>query len=125
MFEIGIVTGFEAAHRLRGDFGPAARLHGHTYRVEIVVRGPSLRSDGTLYDIGVLQQAAREVVTDLDYQNLDELLSFAGRNSTAETIAHYFYERISPLLRASELTTLAVRVWESPDAFAGCEGDLR
>ncbi|MGI8551459.1 MAG: 6-pyruvoyl trahydropterin synthase family protein, partial [Dehalococcoidia bacterium] len=50
MFEVGIVTQFEAAHRLQGEFGPATRTHGHTYRVQITVRGASLRADGTLFD---------------------------------------------------------------------------
>ena len=53
MFEVGVVAQFEAAHRLHGDFGPATRTHGHTYRVEIGARGPSLRGDGTLFDITV------------------------------------------------------------------------
>ncbi len=124
MYEIGILTRFEAAHRLRGDFGAAARLHGHTYRVEIVVRGPSLRADGTLCDIGILRRAAEEVVAELDYRDLDELPSFAGQNSTAEAVARHFVERITPRLCASGLATLAVRVWEAPDAFGGCEGEL-
>ena len=34
MYEVGVVAHFEAAHRLVGDFGPAQRMHGHTYRVE-------------------------------------------------------------------------------------------
>ncbi|HZF58812.1 MAG TPA: 6-carboxytetrahydropterin synthase, partial [Rubrobacter sp.] len=39
MYEIYVAASFEAAHRLVGDFGPATRLHGHTYRLEVVVRG--------------------------------------------------------------------------------------
>ena len=54
MYEIYVAARFEAAHRLVGDFGPATRLHGHTYRLDVVVRGERLREDGTLYDIGAL-----------------------------------------------------------------------
>ena len=52
MYEIYVAARFEAAHRLVGDFGPAARTHGHTYRMEVILRGQHLADDGTLYDIG-------------------------------------------------------------------------
>ena len=48
MYEIGVTAQFEAAHRLEGDFGPATRMHGHTYRLEAIVTGNNLRADGTL-----------------------------------------------------------------------------
>ena len=39
MYEVYVAARFEAAHRLVGDFGPATRMHGHTYRMEVIVRG--------------------------------------------------------------------------------------
>ena len=48
MYEVYVATQFEAAHRLVGDFGPATRMHGHTYRLEVLVRGERLSEDGTL-----------------------------------------------------------------------------
>ena len=57
MYEVYVAARFEAAHRLVGDFGPATRTHGHTYRMEVIVRGQRLGDDGTLYDIGELGQA--------------------------------------------------------------------
>ena len=113
MFEIGIVTHFEAAHRLRGDFGPATRLHGHTYRVEMAVRGPSLRIDGTLCDIATLQQVVRDVIAGLNYRDLDEVAAFEGRNTTAEVVAQTISEQVASYLKGQGLTALVVRVWES------------
>ena len=124
MYEVGIVTGFEAAHRLQGDFGPAQRLHGHTYRVEIRVQGERLRDDGTLCDIALIQEAAGELMARLHYQNLDEVAAFAGRNSTAEAVARYLFDEIAPLLVGAEVQTLSVRVWESSSAWAGYSGAL-
>jgi 6-pyruvoyltetrahydropterin/6-carboxytetrahydropterin synthase len=124
MFEVGITGQFEAAHRLHGDFGPATRLHGHTYRVELAVRGPSLDSDGTLCDVTALQQALDAVLAGMHYRNLDELELFAGRNTTAEVVAQVLFEQIAPALSGAGLRSLAVRVWESPRAYAGHEGDL-
>ena len=57
MYEIGVTAQFEAAHRLVGDFGPATRVHGHTYRLEAIVRGDRLDNTCVLYDIGKLRAA--------------------------------------------------------------------
>jgi 6-pyruvoyltetrahydropterin/6-carboxytetrahydropterin synthase len=124
MFEIGVVAHFEAAHRLVGDFGPATRLHGHTYRVEVGVRGPRLRPNDSLGDLGRLQQAVQTAVSDLHYQDLNALPGFQGRNPTAEGVTRYLFERIAPLVREPGLDVLAVRVWESPNAWAAYEDQL-
>ena len=50
MYEVFVAARFEAAHRLVGDFGSATRTHGHTYRMEAIVRGEYLRDDETLCD---------------------------------------------------------------------------
>jgi 6-pyruvoyltetrahydropterin/6-carboxytetrahydropterin synthase len=121
MYEIGVVDGFEAAHHLEGDFGPATRPHGHTYRVEVTVRGTSLRSDGTLFDLGRLRQAVRGRLAALHYRDLNELTPFAKRNSTAEQVAAYLLECLREDLHDPQIETFAVRVWESPEGFAGVE----
>ena len=123
-FEVGVVAQFEAAHALRGDFGPATRRHGHTYRVEVAVRGPALKPDGTLCDIGLLQEALKAVTDRLHYRDLDELPEFAGRNTTAEAVARHFFEAVAPRLAGQDVDTLHVRVWESPQAYAACEGTI-
>ena len=124
MFEVGVVGSFEAAHALRGDFGPATRRHGHTYRVEAAVRGERLRPDGTLFDITLLQDALQAATAALHYQELDTLPQLAGRNTTAEVVAQHLFEQVAAKLRASGMASLVVRVWESPRAYAACEGPL-
>lgn len=128
MFEIGVVAEFEAAHCLVGDFGPAARRHGHTYRVEVVARGERLAADGTLADLASLQNALRETTAALHYRDLDELPQFADRNTTAEIVSRHIFDdvvrRAGPSLRDRGVGALVVRVWESPRAWAGYEGDL-
>jgi 6-pyruvoyltetrahydropterin/6-carboxytetrahydropterin synthase len=124
MYEIGIVSQFEAAHRLRGDFGPATRLHGHTYRLEVVVRGERLKDDGTLYDLGRLDAAVAELAGELHYRDLDEVPGLAGANTTAEHVARFCWERLAPALRGAGLASLLVRVWESPRAYAARDEQL-
>ncbi|MFM2310517.1 MAG: hypothetical protein RLY87_2639 [Chloroflexota bacterium] len=119
MYDVGVVTQFEAAHRLVGDFGPAQRFHGHTYRVEATVSGTTLKADGTLFDIVLLQNALATVVSRLHYQNLDEVEGLNTRNTTAEVVADYIWEQVAPALRQTGLVTLRIAVWESPNAWAG------
>jgi 6-pyruvoyltetrahydropterin/6-carboxytetrahydropterin synthase len=118
MFEIGINDEFEAAHSLKGDFGPATRLHGHTYRVEIRAEAPEVDETGTFYNIGRLRADLRAALDELHYRNLDDLPGLAGTNTTAEIIARHIFNRIATPLRDAPIFSLKVTVWESPSAFA-------
>lgn len=124
MYEIYVAAQFEAAHRLVGDFGPATRLHGHTYRMEVVVRGERLDDSGVLYDIGELRGAVDSIAAGFHYRNLDELPEFEGRNTTAEAVADLVWERLAPGLRGDRLSSLTVRIWESPEVHAARGDDL-
>jgi 6-pyruvoyltetrahydropterin/6-carboxytetrahydropterin synthase len=124
MYEVYVATRFEAAHRLVGDFGPAARTHGHTYRMEVIVRGQHLADDGTLYDIGELGQAVEELAGSMHYRDLKEVPGLAEVNTTAEAVASYCWETLAGLLRGQGLDSLTVRIWESPDAYAAREDEL-
>src|SRR5215208_3514971 len=104
MYEIYVAVRFEAAHRLVGDFGPATRTHGHTYRMEVIVRGKHLGDDGTLYDIGGL--------------------GLEGVNTTAGAVAPYCWDKPGESLRGQGLDSLTVRIWESPDGYAAREDTL-
>ena len=121
MYEVYVATRFEAAHRLVGDFGPATRMHGHTYRMEVIVRGQRLAENGTLYDIARLEQAVDDLAASLHYRDLDEVPGLAGVNTTAEAVADYCWEKLAPPLRDHGLDSLVVRVWESPDVYAARE----
>ena len=124
MYEICVAARFEAAHRLVGDFGPAARTHGHTYRMEVILRGQHLADDGTLYDIGELGQAVEELAGSMHYMDLNEVSGLAEINTTAEAVASYCWDKLAEPLRGQGLDSLTVRIWESPDAYAAREDAL-
>src|SRR4051794_36481024 len=125
MYEIGVVAQFEAAHRLVGDFGPATRLHGHTYRLEVIVRGPTLRADGTLYDLGRMRALVDELTASLHYRDLADVPALSDINTTAEAVANYCWDVVAAALAGEGLASLLVRVWESPQAYAACDESLR
>jgi 6-pyruvoyltetrahydropterin/6-carboxytetrahydropterin synthase len=124
MYEIYIAAQFEAAHRLVGDFGPATRVHGHTYRLEVIVRGERLSEGGTLYDIGLLRPAVEDLAASLHYRDLNDVPDLAGVNTTAEAVADYCWERLALTLRDGGLDSLTVRVWESPQIYAARDDSL-
>jgi 6-pyruvoyltetrahydropterin/6-carboxytetrahydropterin synthase len=124
MYEIYFAARFEAAHRLVGDFGPATRTHGHTYRLEVILRGQQIGDDGTLYDIGELGQAVEGLAGSMHYRDLNEVPGLEGVNTTAEAVASYCWDKLAELLRGQGLDSLTVRIWESPDAYAAREDAL-
>ena len=124
MYEIYVAARFEAAHRLVGDFGPATRTHGHTYRMEVIVRGRHLGDDCTLCDIGELGQAVEGLAGSMHYMDLNEVSGLAEVNTTAEAVASYCWDKLAEPLRGQGLDSLTVRIWESPDAYAAREDAL-
>ena len=124
MFELGLRASFEAAHSLRGDFGPAQRLHGHTYRVDVAVRGPRIDQHGVLLDLGTLQAATSEVVGPLQMQNLDTLPETSNFNTTVEAMAQYVHREIAARLGARPEIALRITIWESDLVWASYEHDL-
>lgn len=124
VYEVYVAARFEAAHRLTGDFGPASRTHGHTYSLEVILRGQTLKDDGTLFDIGELKGAVDGLASSLHYRDLDEVPGLAGTNTTAETVASFCWEQLASHLQDRGLGSLTVRIWENPQAYAAREDAL-
>ena len=117
MFEIGIVDDFDAVLSLKGDFGAATRLHGHCYRVQVVLRSDGLDEDGVVYDVARLREHLRSILGRLHYQNLNELDEFRDTNPTVENVARHVHESMAAAV-GGDVGHLRVTVWESPTAFA-------
>ena len=74
MFSVGIREHVMIAHSFRGEtFGPAQKLHGATYVVDVELRRANLDSDGVVVDIARATEVLREVLGKLAYRNLDEI----------------------------------------------------
>ncbi len=104
MFTVTVRDHFMVAHSFRGEvFGPARRLHGATYIVDVEFRRRELDPDGIVVDIGLATEALHAVVGELNFRNLDEVPEFAGRNTTTEFLARVVYERMAAALRRGDL----------------------
>lgn len=90
--------GFEAAHRLPNV--PAghkcARLHGHSFRVQVHVRGPLDAKLGWVMDYGDIKTLVKPVIRELDHYYLNEIPGL--ENPTSENIARWMWQRLQDTL---------------------------
>ena len=127
MFSVTVRDHMMIAHTLRGEvFGPAQRLHGATYVVDVTFRRAALDADGIVVDIGRASEALRAVVAELGYRNLDDEADLAGTNTTTEALARVVADRLADRIRAdgAELDGLVVTLHESHVAWASYERPL-
>jgi 6-pyruvoyl-tetrahydropterin synthase len=104
MYTVTVRDHFMIAHSFRGEaFGPAQRLHGATYVVDLQFRRPELDPDGMVVDIGRATEVLRATLAALNYRNLDEEPAFAGRNTTTEFLARVVFDRIVDAIRRGDL----------------------
>lgn len=104
---------FAAAHQLRGYPGNCAQLHGHNYRVEVLVRASQLDEVGFVVDSRAIRGAAEEVAKRLDHKFINEIKPFDDVNPTAENIARYFFDEVGAILNCPRAKVSAVTVWET------------
>src|SRR5215213_4698228 len=95
MYTVSVRDHMMIAHSFVGDvFGPAQKLHGATYVVDVEFRRPSLDADGIVVDIGKATEVLKLVLAGLTFKNLDEDPAFAGRNTTTEFLARVVFDRM-------------------------------
>ena len=94
MFTVTVRDHMMIAHSFRGEaFGPAQRLHGATYVVDAAFTGSRLDSDGVLVDIARASELLKDVLSRLNYRNLDDEADFAGENTSTEMLARVVADR--------------------------------
>ncbi|WP_019595031.1 6-carboxytetrahydropterin synthase [Thioalkalivibrio sp. ALM2T] len=104
MYSLNVRDHFMIAHSFSGEtFGPAQKLHGATYVVDVTFRRKALDADGLVVDIGRASEVVKALLGDLNYQNLDEREDFRGQNTTTEFLAHALHQRVARAIHAGEL----------------------
>jgi len=92
--DVFVEFGFEAAHLLPNmpEGHKCARLHGHSYRVEVHVSGEPDATTGMVVDFAELKRACEPVRERLDHRYLNEVEGL--ENPTAEILAGWIWDRI-------------------------------
>lgn len=89
---------FEAAHFLPTfpEGHKCRRLHGHSFRLEVLVAGEVDPAKGYLIDYGDLKRLVGPIVDELDHRCLNDLNGL--ENPTSEMIAAWIWRRIESLV---------------------------
>ena len=133
MYAIEVRDHIMIAHSLPGEvFGPAQRLHGATFVVDVAFFRETLGADNIVVDIGLALQVLHEILEPLNYRNLDELPGFAGQKTTSEFMARHVFDRMAAAIRegrlgpeAANVDRLRVTLNESHVARAWYEASVR
>ena len=114
MFEVSVEHTFAAGHALRNYHGKCENVHGHNYRVRVLVRGEKLDETGMLSDFVELKRLLRAVSEPLDHVFLNDMVPFNELNPSAENIAWYICEKMREgLKQENPVEVTEVTVWET------------
>lgn len=101
--KLGRVFFFDAAHHLPDYQGECESLHGHTYKLEVVIES-DVKEDGMVLDFSELKRIVTEnVLSRLDHRNLNDVVD----NPTAENIASWVYMQLE-----DKLDLCSIKLWE-------------
>jgi 6-pyruvoyl-tetrahydropterin synthase len=129
MYTVSVRDHIMIAHSFRGEtFGPAQRLHGATFIVDVAFVRPELDADGVVVDIGKASETLKSILGALNFRNLDDVTEFKGRNTTTEFLAREIFDRTVGAIGRGELgdgargvTLVRVTLHESHVAWASYE----
>lgn len=109
---------FDAAHRLPNvpEGHKCGRMHGHTYRVDVILEGAPTEHDGWFIDYADIAAAWEPIGLVLDHQTLNEIPGL--ENPTTEVLAPWILRRLLASARVAPFV-VAVRVYESSSTW--CE----
>jgi 6-pyruvoyltetrahydropterin/6-carboxytetrahydropterin synthase len=113
---------FEAAHYLPNvpDGHKCRRMHGHSFRGEVAVRGPVDDRTGWVMDFADLKRAVDPIVRQLDHYLLNEIPGL--ENPTSELVAIWIWDRLRPSLPQLYRITLEETCTSRCHYFGGSAG---
>jgi 6-pyruvoyltetrahydropterin/6-carboxytetrahydropterin synthase len=96
MFELSKQFTFDAAHTLHREIETESsrRIHGHTYRAEVTIRGAADPATGMVMDVGLLQRIVDSTRDALDHRFLDEVPDLGP--ATMENLCVWIWRRLAP-----------------------------
>jgi len=132
VYSVSVRDHFMIAHSFAGEiFGPAQRLHGATFVVDLEFRRVDVDAHGIVVDIGRAGEVLRATLGDLNYRNLDDVGEFKGRNTTTEFLSKHIHDGLAKAARAGdlgrpakELKAVRITLSESHVARASYEAPL-
>lgn len=112
MYEVRVRGGFTAAHQVRYSNGDVEPLHGHNWKVEVIVVCEGLDSSGMGIDFYQVKRVLDECLQELTYTTLNENPALDGANPTSENIARWIYDSLVPEIETNGVAIGRVDVAE-------------
>lgn len=104
MYAVEVRDRIMIAHSLSDPFfGPAQRMHGATFVVDVAFFRETLTGQNVVVDIGAALDVLNRTLKPLAYQNLDALPQFAGKLTTTEFLCRYIFGAIAEAARSGAL----------------------
>ena len=133
MYSVEVSDHIMVAHSLQDAFfGPAQNTHGATFVVTVAFFRAELTEQNVVVDIGRALKVLNDVLSPLNYTNLDEKSEFADQLTTTEFLCRHIFESFAEAVRdgrlgngAEELERIRVTLRETPNAAASYEGQVR
>ena len=116
MYRIAKEFHFSASHQLThlGDSHPCSRLHGHNYRVEIMLAALELNADGMVVDFGDLEVLRKWIDHHWDHRHLNHYFAQDSISTTSENLAFTLFR----VAKEIGLPVWGVKVSETPKTWA-------
>ena len=103
---------FDAAHNLINYHGKCERLHGHTYKLRVVVEGTP-DDEGMIIDFIELKAVVKErVISRLDHSYINDIIP----QPSAENIALWIWDELEESVRRENCRLYEIHVWETADS---------
>ena len=118
MFEVSVEMNFSSAHNLRGYKGKCEALHGHNWKVEVVLGSDKLDKTGMVEDFTEIKEKLKSILALLDHKYLNSLSYFKKINPTSENIARFIYTKMKERMKQEALRVVFVKVWETENCCA-------
>jgi 6-pyruvoyltetrahydropterin/6-carboxytetrahydropterin synthase len=118
MFEVSVTMSFSSAHNLKGYQGKCEALHGHNWKVEVLIGADKLDRLGMVEDFTVIKEKLKEILALLDHKYLNALPYFKRINPTSENIAKFIYGKMKERMKKFALNVASVKIWETETSFA-------
>ena len=96
MFELSKQFRFDAAHTLDRSINTESsrRIHGHSYRAEVTVRGRPDPVTGMVVDLELLERTMADTRDALDHRFLDQINDLGP--ATMENLSRWIWDRLAP-----------------------------
>jgi 6-pyruvoyltetrahydropterin/6-carboxytetrahydropterin synthase len=118
MYELKIIRKFAAAHQLPLSKSKCENLHGHNWKIEVIVQGERLDNSGMVIDFAILKKEVDQILDTMDHQFLNEVHFFKKDSPSSENIARYIATALDKKLDIPDMKVSRVVAWESDDACA-------